>query len=287
MKRHSKKMLFMLFGFLAVGAVIIAGCSKDDGKLPAVVTAEVSEITHDSAMSGGTITDDGGLRITAMGLVWNTSGDPTVSDHYTSEGVYTIDGVLERDFVSHLDNLEPETMYYMRAYAANEEGVAYGETRTFETDEAGNIIHHLTADMIDAWTQETSEGPKESLVDGDTSTYWHSAWSSGVEPLPHWIKITFDQEKSIGGFDYTFRQPSGISDRPNHFDFQVSSNGSDWTTVWESEPNLPVEPVDALQTLEFGENFTSRYFRIRILDTHDSRDWTHMSTITVYEVLSY
>lgn len=156
-------------------------------------------------------------------------------------------------------------------------------TRNF--DPASAEIIPLTADMIDAWTQETSEGPRENLVDGDTGTYWHSAWSSGVEPLPHWIQINFQEATTIGGMNYTFRQPSGITDRPDHWDIQVSEDGSNWSTVWTSKPDLPVEPVDAKQTLVFDQSYTSKFFRIRILDTYGSRDWTHLSTIEVFSII--
>lgn len=276
---------FWIYPVLLLGfaVLIIVGCSKDDGKLPTVTTLELSAVTHNSVTSGGVVNDDGGSKVLAIGLCWSTSENPTVSDFTTSEGNYTIDGVEEREFTSQAKDLEPLTQYYLRAYAANEAGTGYGEQLTFETDEAGQIIHPLTIDMIDAWTQESSEGPKESLVDGSTATYWHSAWSAGVEPLPHWIQITFPESTNVGGFNYTFRQPSGISDRPNHWDVQISSNGTDWETVWTSPADLPVEPVEEMQTLEFDQNYTSQYFRIRILDTYDSRDWTHLSTIEVFE----
>jgi hypothetical protein len=156
-------------------------------------------------------------------------------------------------------------------------------TRNF--DPASAEIIPLNADMIDAWTQETSEGPMENLVDGDTGTYWHSAWSSEVEPLPHWIQINFQEATTIGGMNYTFRQPSGITDRPNHWDIQVSDDGSNWSTVWTSKSDLPVEPVDAKQTLVFDQSYTSKFFRIRILDTYGSRDWTHLSTIEVFSII--
>lgn len=151
-------------------------------------------------------------------------------------------------------------------------------------DQADAQVIPLTADMIETFTQESSEGPKESLVDGDTSTYWHSSWSSGVEPLPHWIQINFDNPVEIGGFNYTFRQPSGINDRPNHFDFQTSEDGVVWNTVWESSPGLPVEPVDERQTLVFDQNYSVRFFRVRILDTYANSNWTHLSTIEVFTV---
>lgn len=284
MKGSKSKIWYPLL-FLGITAAVIIGCSKDDGgSLATVTTLEVTDVNHNSARTGGNVTDDGGAKITALGVCWSTGQNPTVEDFTTSDGTYTINGVEIRDFESTVTDLEPLTTYYLRAYAANENGVAYGEEKSFETDEAGHIIYPLTADMIDAWTQESSEGPKESLVDGNTSTYWHSAWSAGVEPLPHWIQINFEEEKSVGGFSYTFRQPSGATDRPNHWDVQVSSNGQDWETVWESPSGLDVEPVELLTVLEFGENFTSQFFRIRILDTQGSRDWTHLSTIEVFEV---
>ncbi len=284
MKKAKTKIWIYPLLLMGFAAFIFISCSKDDsGNLPSVTTKGVTDVTHNAAWSGGVITDDGGTKITAIGVCWSKSENPTVSDFYTSDGTYTIDGVEARDFVSHARDLEPLSRYYLRAYAASDAGVAYGEQFTFETDEDGQIIHPLTADMIDVWTQETSEGPMESLVDGNTDTYWHSAWSAGVEPLPHWIQVNFAEETKIGGFNYTFRQPSGITDRPNHLDVQISADGETWETVWTSPADLPVEPVDEMQTLEMDQNYASRYFRFRILDTYGSRDWTHLSTIEVFE----
>ncbi len=152
-------------------------------------------------------------------------------------------------------------------------------------DPAMAEIVPLTVDMIETFTQESIEGPKESLVDGDTGTYWHSAWSGGVEPLPHHIQINFSEPTELGGMNYTFRQPSGIGDRPNKFDIQVSDDGEEWTTVWTSQPDLPVEPVDEKQTLVFDQNYSSAYYRIRILETYVNNNWTHLSTIEVFKVL--
>jgi hypothetical protein len=279
------KTVFFIYPIIILGlAAFIFGCSKEDGKLPEVTTSEVFDITNNSAKASGTVTSDGGSKIVALGLVWSTSENPTVSDFYSSVGQYTIDGIDLREFTSVMSNLEKNTFYYVRAYAANEVGVAYGQTVTFETDESGMIIHPLTADMILCWTQETSEGPKENLVDGNPATYWHSAWSSGVQPLPHYIQITFPEAKPMGGFTYTHRNPSGVAGRPTQFDLQTSNDLENWTTVWTSEPGLPVTPVDEAVTLLFGQNFSSRYFRIRILTNSGNTTFTYLSTITVFEM---
>lgn len=155
-------------------------------------------------------------------------------------------------------------------------------TRNFD-QQAAEVVP-LTNDMIETFTQEGSEGPKENLVDGNPATYWHSSWSSGVSPLPHHIQINFDNPTELGGLNYTFRQPSGITDRPNQFDIQTSSDGETWTTVWTSKPNLPVAPVDEMRTLIFDQNYSARYFRVRILATYGNRDWTHLSTLEVFRV---
>lgn len=134
----------------------------------------------------------------------------------------------------------------------------------------------LIASMLTTFTQESSEGPKENLVDGNISTYWHSAWSSGVAPLPHWIQINFNSEVLFGGFKYWMRQGSSTDGRPNQWDVQSSSDGNVWTTQWTSLPKLAVDPV----TAEFQQMVTvpikSKFIRVRILATPGNTTYTHL-----------
>ena len=80
-----------------------------------------------TASSGGNITDNGGSTITSRGVVWNTSGNPTISDSKT------IDGSGTGSYVSNMVGLSPRTTYYVRAYATNNTGTAYGNEQTFTT----------------------------------------------------------------------------------------------------------------------------------------------------------
>jgi hypothetical protein len=96
-------------------------------QLATLTTISVSSITGVSALSGGQITDDGGATITARGLCWATSPNPTVSDSIT------FDGVGLGAFVSTIDSLQMGTTYYARAYATNSEGTAYGNEIVFTT----------------------------------------------------------------------------------------------------------------------------------------------------------
>lgn len=103
--------------------------TDSQANLPTVITTDVVNITGNSARCGGNVTDDGGDAVSSRGVVWNTFGDPTVDDNY---GItYNGDGV--GSFTSYLTYLDPETQYFVRAYATNSAGTAYGDQLSFET----------------------------------------------------------------------------------------------------------------------------------------------------------
>ena len=95
---------------------------------PSVMTASVSDITAVSATCGGIITSDGGAIVTARGVCWSTSHNPTVSSNHTTDGSGT------GSFTSTLTSLTPNTTYYVRAYATNSAGTAYGNEVSFATE---------------------------------------------------------------------------------------------------------------------------------------------------------
>jgi starch-binding outer membrane protein SusE/F len=95
--------------------------------MPVVTTTAVTEVTKISATSGGNVTYDGGGTISAKGLAWGTSSNPTTSDNIIDGGTGT--GV----FVSNLSGLALYTTYHVRAYATNSIGTAYGSDISFTT----------------------------------------------------------------------------------------------------------------------------------------------------------
>ncbi len=96
--------------------------------LPSVQTAaEVTLLGGGTAQSGGTVTGDGGFSVTARGVCWSVSPEPTVSN------LHTVDGSGTGTFVSTITGLHSSTTYYVRAYATNANGTVYGEQRTVTT----------------------------------------------------------------------------------------------------------------------------------------------------------
>jgi hypothetical protein len=96
------------------------------GSLATLTTLAISNITQNSASGGGNITSDGGLPITARGVCWSTSTNPTIE-----LSTKTSDGSGTGGFISSLVGLTVGTKYYVRAFAINSAGTAYGYEVTF------------------------------------------------------------------------------------------------------------------------------------------------------------
>ena len=117
------KKMYSIFFLLIVVAATIASCKKDDDNvqpvivLPTVTTEPVTNITLNSAQSGGNITSDGNGPILDKGVVWGKSANPI----YGTTGTYsTNDGSGTGPFTSTLTtDMTPGTTYHAKAWARN------------------------------------------------------------------------------------------------------------------------------------------------------------------------
>ncbi len=110
-------------------------CLRDEGctttnNIPTVTTANVTDITSTAAITGGNVVSDGGASVLARGVCWSTSHNPTRADSHTSDST----GI--GNFTSYPQALTTNATYYVRAYALNNIGTAYGEELSFTTVEA-------------------------------------------------------------------------------------------------------------------------------------------------------
>ena len=94
---------------------------------PTVTTATITNIDKTTATGGGNVTADGGATVTARGICWSTSQNPTIAGDHTTDGTGT------GSFTSAMTGLTANTTYYVRAYATNSAGTAYGEQVSFTT----------------------------------------------------------------------------------------------------------------------------------------------------------
>jgi hypothetical protein len=115
-------------GFL-VSILLVGGWKKKHDNSPVTLaslsTTYVSSITATSATCGGSIMYDGEASVTAKGICYSTTAHPTIADMVVYAGSGTA------DFTCNITGLLPNTTYYVRAFATNSAGTAYGTNELF------------------------------------------------------------------------------------------------------------------------------------------------------------
>jgi uncharacterized protein (TIGR02145 family) len=157
--------------------------------LPTVTTTSATVITSTGAITGGNITADGGASVTSRGVAYGTARHPTTANNTTN------DGMGMGAFTSMITGLTASTRYYVRAYATNRIGTAYGNQVTFfssslpsvrcpgtptVTDIDGNIYNTVQIGS-QCWTQSNLKVNKyrngDSISTGLTNTAWQNTTS--------------------------------------------------------------------------------------------------------------
>ena len=176
-----RKPQFLIYYLFAISSLLVftPACQKENTvEIPSLITLSVSGITSNSAKSGGNIFNSGGADVTARGLVWGTTTNSTFEQYsgLTTEGSGT--GL----FTSDLLDLLPGTTYYVRAYAINRAGRAYGNQVSFKTDALASVPT-LTSDSITNIGQTTAKGGGNVISSGLTPvTDRGIAYSTSQDP---------------------------------------------------------------------------------------------------------
>lgn len=196
-------------------ASLLFSCSSDDNTptpkdSPVLTTTAITDISQTSATSGGEITSDGGDNVTARGLVWSTTKNPTTADAITTNDSGT------DSFISKLTELTSSTTYYVRAYASNSAGTGYGNEVSFTsapTIEEGEVFNPITGKT---WMDKNLGASQVAKSSTDVNSYGDLyQWGRGADG--HQIRTS--------GTTATLSS----SDNPGHGDFILASNSSyDW-----------------------------------------------------------
>ena len=117
---------FKRFVLLALVGVLLS-CTPEVYLKPIIETTDVSNVTESSVETGGLISSDEGSLVSARGVCWSTNPNPTIKDQFSQNAAGT------GSFTSIITGLNPSTTYFLRAYATNKGGTAYGLQVTFTT----------------------------------------------------------------------------------------------------------------------------------------------------------
>ncbi|MFC3335115.1 hypothetical protein [Flavobacterium palustre] len=90
--------------------------------------------------------EQGDLIIQEIGLVYNTVKEPTVANNKIARST------VESKFKQRISSLTPETLYYVRPYAATPSKVLYGEEFVISTIKKGNFTYSFNQNGADAAT---------------------------------------------------------------------------------------------------------------------------------------
>ncbi|MBK7131846.1 MAG: hypothetical protein IPH69_03195 [Bacteroidales bacterium] len=161
----------------AYGEQVSFATLEPEGVLPTLTTTTASGITSSTASTGGNIINDGGVAVTARGVCYSTSSSPTVANSITNDGPGT------GPFSSSLSGLNANTTYYVRAYATNAAGTAYGNQITFTTALPDPVLPTVTTASINTITHVSASGGGNVTADGYTSvTERGICWSTVSNP---------------------------------------------------------------------------------------------------------
>lgn len=156
-------------------------------ELPIVSTTEVTNIGEESAVSGGNVTSNGNVTVTERGVCWSTTTTPTIDDSKTSDGT----GI--GSFTSNITGLTASTTYYVRAYATNSQGTAYGEQKQFSSSVLIVTLPSITTSDVNSITVTTATSGGNVTSDGNaTVTERGVCWSTTATP-------TINDSKSSDG----------------------------------------------------------------------------------------
>jgi len=257
---------------------------------PTITTSPISSITEITAQSGGIITDDGGLELSAKGVCWSTSQNPTILDSIT------IDGRDLGNFTSSISGLMCGNTYYVRAYATNSLGTAYGNEESFSTancitvtDYDGNTYQAVRiGDQI--WMTQNlkvthySDGSPIPFVEDDSN--WNSlsltdkaySWSNNNISTGNTYGALYTWAAAMNGLESSETNPSNIQGAcpsgwhlPSHNEWkqlemylgmsQVDADNSGWRGTDEGG-KLKIKGTDYWRSPNTGANNSSGFTSI-------------------------
>jgi uncharacterized protein (TIGR02145 family) len=150
--------------------------------VPTLTTTAVTGVTLTTAVSGGTISADGGGAITVSGICWAETQNPLATDSHTTDGTTTIGS-----FTSNLTLLSTGKTYYVRAYATNSAGTAYGNQQSFTTFHETSTVTDADGNIYNTILIGTQWWMAENLK---TTRYNNNTRIPKVELSAAWIALT-------------------------------------------------------------------------------------------------
>ncbi|MEG2855015.1 discoidin domain-containing protein [Bacteroides sp.] len=268
----------LLYFAMATCLLIMAGCAKDE---TGIIPSNLSNVRTEERPGG-------------IFVQWDKPSDNTVM--YVRVSYY--DHLLKKD-VSRLSSCDtillPNTRHKYGEYkmaiqpfsSTDTAGKVESLTGTSGKAPVTTVASQLTLKASDLSTnaQEASEGPIANLLDGNTSTYFHTTWNN-PPAAPHWMQVNLPQE--ITEFYRFFYAPrNNANNKPTDFDLMGSSDGTTWFLLknfTKEADNLPVTATGTYTSGDLSAEEPFKYIRFSVNKTNSGSVFWTMSEFKFYAV---
>lgn len=264
-------------GLFLMGTVLLTGCNDESGITPGEITDLRAESTPGCIL-----------------LRWNTPEEANI--RYIEVKYY--DPLLKKEVMrtasAYADSIEiPNTRakygeYNFRVQCVSSTGDRSAMQNIVKVSEpavptyVSTQIALTTADLSTN-AQEPSEGAIANLLDGNTSTFFHTAWSVGI-PGPHWMQVNLKKEITEAyRFEYA---PRNANNRPSDFDLMGSMDGSEWFLIknfTKENDGIAGNGTYASEIFEVEKPF--KQIRIVVNETNTGSVFWTMSIFKFYTVV--
>ncbi len=216
---------------------------------PTVALQIVDNVTYSSANFKGAIASIGSAKVSRHGFCWATSEEPTVS----SSGVCNLgDSDKAKDFSYNASSLEPNTTYYVRAYAENVEGISYSNQMKFQTKGTPQLASVETGSVSSIQSSQAQvAGNIISLGNTDGLTQYGHAWGTKQMPTTSNNKTQLGSTESTGTYNSTL---TGLSPNTTYYvrAYAINSVG----TSYGNEISFTTSYADAVVKTGSVNNIT-------------------------------
>lgn len=193
-----RPLLVFVLGLFSL--LLLTTCKKKPQGEITVITAPVTDITANTAVSGGTVSYTGVFTIGECGVCCDVNHNPTIDDNYT-EDIYG-----EGNFTSKITQLKRDTQYFVRAYARTSSGIIYGNEVTFTTPNptSSGWVHYGDGNYKQCW----------GFTNGGTYT-WAAMYPASM--LSEYTGCTITKVKMYAGVvrSYNMKIYEGGDDAPS------------------------------------------------------------------------
>ena len=163
-----------------------------------VTTHTPQEITATTALCGCDVIVNQGVELTEIGVCWSTQRNPTVDGFYLSTTNW------EEPFVCTLTGLEPETQYYVRAYALRGQETHYGVEKSFITEAGGDALPFISVMTGDNFITGTIDNP--TIIDYNDENAINLKYGFHMESNPETMKELYSLSLTL---DVTYYEEDG------------------------------------------------------------------------------